>query len=117
MTRTHVHELAGLNPDSLATYLAALGMFRLLAEQKDACVRGFWRDEHFVLVTELDWDAVEQFFLEDYRPTPILAPWNMESGFYSLKPREGGREMMLSIVLTRPGRPVRAKEKRAVMLT
>ncbi len=86
MTRIHVHELAGLNPDSLATYLAALGMFRLLAEQKDACVRGFWRDEHFVLVTELDWDAVEQFFLQDYRPTPILAPWNMESGFYSLKP-------------------------------
>jgi CRISPR-associated protein Csx17 len=86
MTRIQVHELTGLNPDALATYLAALGIFRLLAEQKDACVRGFWRDEHFVLVTELDWDAIEQFFLQDYRPTPILAPWNMESGFYSLKP-------------------------------
>jgi hypothetical protein len=40
MTRIHVHELTGFNPDSLATYLAALGIFRLLAEQKDACVRG-----------------------------------------------------------------------------
>ena len=86
MTRIHVHELTGLNPDALATYLAALGIFRLLAEQKDACARGFWRDEHFVLVTELDRDSIEQFFLQDYRPTPILAPWNMESGFYSLKP-------------------------------
>jgi CRISPR-associated protein Csx17 len=86
MTKIQVHELTGLNPDALATYLAALGIFRLLAEQKDARVRGFWRDEHFVLVTELDWDAIEQFFLQDYRPTPILAPWNMESGFYSLKP-------------------------------
>jgi len=86
MTRIHVHPLPGLTPDALATYLAALGIFRLLAEQKDACVRGFWRDEHFVLVTELDWDSIEQFFIQDYRPTPILAPWNMESGFFSLKP-------------------------------
>jgi CRISPR-associated protein Csx17 len=95
MTRIQVHPLPGLNPDSLATYLAAVGIFRLLAEQKDACVRGFWRDEHFVLVTELDWDAIEQFFLQDYSPTPILAPWNMESGFYSLKPaRAAGDEAL-----------------------
>jgi hypothetical protein len=53
MTRTHVHELTGLSPDALATYLAALGIFRLLAEQEDACVRGFWRDEHFVLVSQV----------------------------------------------------------------
>ncbi|MBI4728140.1 MAG: type I-U CRISPR-associated protein Csx17, partial [Acidobacteria bacterium] len=87
MTRLHVHELTGLKPDALATYLAALGVLRLLAEQKDPNVRGFWRDEHFVLVSELDWKAIERFFLEDYAPTPILAPWNMESGFFSLKPQ------------------------------
>lgn len=92
MTRIHVHELTGLNPDTLATYLAALGIFRLLAEQKDERIRGFWRDEHFVLVTELDRDSMEQFFLQDYRPTPILAPWNMESGFFSLKPAVAGTE-------------------------
>ena len=86
MTKLHVHELTGLRPDALATYLAALGIIRLLAEQKDASARGFWRDEHFVLVTELDWAEVRQFFLEDYKPTPILAPWNLESGFFSLKP-------------------------------
>ena len=89
----HVHELTGLKPDALATYLAALGIIRLLAEQKDACARGFWRDEHFVLVTELDWQAVERFFLEDYRPTPILAPWNLESGFFSLKSPNDGADM------------------------
>lgn len=91
MTKLHVHELTGLKPDALATYLAALGILRLLAEQKDANVRGFWRDEHFVLVSDFDWGAIEQFFLETdgYAPTPILAPWNMESGFFSLKPTEG----------------------------
>jgi CRISPR-associated protein Csx17 len=95
MTRIQVHPLPGLTPDALATYLAALGIFRLLAEQKDACVRGFWLDEHFVLVTELDWDSIEQFFLQDYRPTPILAPWNMESGFYSLKPAKAAEDEAL----------------------
>jgi CRISPR-associated protein Csx17 len=82
----HVHELKGLKPDALATYLAALGVFRILAEQKDPEVRARWRDEHFVLVTTLDWPEIERFLLEDYAPTPILAPWNMESGFFSLKP-------------------------------
>ncbi|MCS7026833.1 MAG: type I-U CRISPR-associated protein Csx17 [Bryobacteraceae bacterium] len=85
MSNPYVHEMLGLKPDTLATYLTALGIFRLLAEQKDPTVRGFWRDEHFVLVTNFDWDSIERFLLEDYRPTPILAPWNLESGFFSLK--------------------------------
>lgn len=89
MTKPHVHELTGLKPDALATYLAALGVIRVLAEQRDASARGFWRDEHFVLVTELSWEEVQRFFLEDYEPTPILAPWNLESGFFSLKGPDG----------------------------
>jgi len=94
MTKLYVHELAGLKPDALATYLAALGIMRLLAEQKDPNVRGFWRNEHFVLVSELDGEAIERFFLEKegYAPTPILAPWNMESGFYSLKPTDASTD-------------------------
>lgn len=94
MTKLHVHELAGLKPDALATYLVALGVMRLLAEQKDANVRGFWRNEHFVLVSELDWEAIERFFLEKegFAPTPILAPWNMDSGFFSLKPTNASTE-------------------------
>jgi CRISPR-associated protein Csx17 len=86
MSKPHIHEMAGLKPDALATYLTALGIFRLLAEQKDPHARGFWREEHFVLVTDLDRDSVERFLLEEYKPTPILAPWNLESGFFSLKP-------------------------------
>lgn len=86
MSKPNLHELSGLKPDALATYLTALGIFRVLAEQKDPSARGFWRDEHFVLVTDLDWDSIERFLLEEYKPTPILAPWNLESGFFSLKP-------------------------------
>ncbi|GIU94711.1 MAG: hypothetical protein KatS3mg012_1168 [Gaiellaceae bacterium] len=81
MTKVHVHELTGLTPDALATYLAALGVLRLLAEQRDPDVRGFWRDEHFVLVTKLSEDEVQEFFLNEYAPSPILAPWNGGGGF------------------------------------
>ncbi|MEW5826297.1 MAG: hypothetical protein AB1778_05645, partial [Candidatus Bipolaricaulota bacterium] len=81
----HVHELTGFRPDALATYLGGLGVLRLLAEQRDPGARAFWRDERFVIVTSLGWKEVEEFFLQDYAPTPVLAPWNMESGFFSLK--------------------------------
>lgn len=81
MKKVYVHELTGLKPDILATYLASLGILRILSEQRDGNIRGFWRNEHFVLVSELDWPEVEQFFLEEYSPTPILAPWNGGGGF------------------------------------
>lgn len=87
--KLHVHAFTGLKPDALATYLAALGLLRLLSEQKDMNVRGFWRNEHFVLVSELNWDAIERFFLEDYAPTPILAPWSGGGGFLDNADEEG----------------------------
>ncbi|MBA3884773.1 MAG: hypothetical protein H0X67_03435 [Acidobacteria bacterium] len=46
MTKRNVHELTGLGPDTLATYLAALGIARPLPEEKGAHARGFWRDQH-----------------------------------------------------------------------
>jgi len=78
----HVHELAGCAPQPLGHYLKALGVLRLVAEQKDPDVRGWWKNERFWLATSLDRDALERFFLHEYAPTPILAPWNLGSGFY-----------------------------------
>ena len=81
--RVHVHDLFGCAPAPLASYLKALGILRLVAEQADPDVRGFWRDEHFSLVTTLDREALERFFLNVYAPTPLVSPWNMGSGFFS----------------------------------
>ncbi len=74
--------LLGCAPEPLAHYLKALGVLRLIAEQADPEARGFWQDESFVLRSIFDMRGVEQFFLETYRPTPIVAPWNGGSGFY-----------------------------------
>lgn len=79
----HEVELRGCTPVPLGAYLKALGVLRLVAEQADPAVRGFWRGDHFVLTSRLNEAALVRFFAEDYEPTPILAPWNGGSGFYS----------------------------------
>lgn len=86
-----IHEvvLAGCQPTPLASYLKALGVLRLVAEQADPEVRGFWRDDQFVLAGALDRSGLRRFFLEAYRPTAVLAPWNGGSGFHPKDNRSG----------------------------
>jgi CRISPR-associated protein Csx17 len=78
----HVHKLEGCAPTPLAHYLKALAILRLLAEQRDPQVRGWWKEEAFWLSTDLSREELLRFFLEQYEPTPILSPWNGGSGFF-----------------------------------
>lgn len=81
--------LRGCAPAPLASYLKALGILRLVAEQADADARGWWQGGHFVLASTLDADGLKAFFLNRYAPTPIIAPWNGGSGFYDGDNRRG----------------------------
>lgn len=79
--------LPGCTPTPLASYLKALAVLRLVAEAApedggDPEATGFWRDDVFVLRTRLTREQLADFFLERYRPTPLVAPWNGGSGFY-----------------------------------
>lgn len=76
------HVLEGCAPVPLAGYLKALGVFRLVAEQEDENAHGFWQDERFVLQTTLNEERLVQFFIERWRPTPVVAPWNKDSIFW-----------------------------------
>jgi len=78
----HIHPLIGCAPTPLAHYLKALGILRLVAEQTDSGARGWWDGERFLLATKLDSDELNRFFLYDYRPTPLVSPWNKGSGFF-----------------------------------
>lgn len=69
-------ELTGCRPEPLASYLKALGVLRLVAEQKDKNAAGYWRGDHFVLRSSLNAEALVTFFENEWRPTPIIAPWN-----------------------------------------
>ena len=78
----HVHHLGGCAPVPLAHYLKALGILRLVSEQADNDVRGWWEGNHFQLATKLTKEELEAFFLRDYQPTPLVSPWNKGSGFF-----------------------------------
>lgn len=96
----HTHRLAGCTPTPLAGYLKALGVLRLLSTPQnsvtgaaaDPTARGFWKDEAFHLETRLDRHALTRFFLEDYAPSPIVAPWNAGSGFYFQERKSNERD-------------------------
>src|SRR6266705_998562 len=68
--------LPGCAPVPLAHYLTALGILRLVSEQRDANAKGFWKNDIFHLVCALNRDALVKFFLNEYRPTPIVVPWS-----------------------------------------
>ena len=74
--------LAGCRPTPLASYLKALGVLRLVAEQVDPTARGRWADDGFRIETTLSDRDLLDFFLKRYAPTPVLAPWNGGSGFH-----------------------------------
>ena len=81
--------LTGCRPEPLASYLKALAVLRLVAEQKDAQAKTWWDDGCFCLKSVLDAEALLRFFLDEYRPTPLVAPWNGGSGFYEGDNTEG----------------------------
>ena len=79
----HVQQLDGCAPAPLAHYLKALGILRLVAEQADSDARGWWDGDHFRLATKLTREELEDFFLRDYQPTPLVSPWNKGGGFFA----------------------------------
>ena len=89
--------LNGCAPTPLASYLKALGVLRLISSSAnhvsgtaaDPQARGWWQNECFHLRTTLGRDALVRFFLHDYAPSPIIAPWNGGSGFYPNDNKDG----------------------------
>ena len=97
--------LDGCTPTPLASYLKALGVLRLLSsaannvtgEGADPHARGWWEDERFHLGTTLTREEVLRFFLEDYAPSPIIAPWNGGSGFYPKDNKDGFAQLAVEV--------------------
>ena len=89
MTTVESLTLGGCTPTPLASYLKALGILRLISsdanhvsgQAADSNARGWWEDECFRVTTVLDRDSLLEFFLYEYAPSPIIAPWNGRAGF------------------------------------
>lgn len=79
-------EMDGCVPKEMLSYLKALGVLKAIAERADGDARGFWRDgDQWVVRSGLDKDGALDFFMNEYRPAPVMSPWNKDSGFYPSK--------------------------------
>lgn len=70
---------AGLAPEPLASYLAGLGLIRLLGEQADPTARFAWTASGLAVGSSVA--DVATWLADEYVPTPVLSPWNGGSGF------------------------------------
>lgn len=73
--------LSGCSTRPLGAYLKGLGAFRLVAEQLDPSATAAWSAEFLRMSSSATERDIEAFFVEAYRPTPIVSPWNGSSGF------------------------------------
>jgi CRISPR-associated protein Csx17 len=78
MTRTR-HLLPGLRPEPLASYLAGLGLIRVLGEQADNNATTAWTPDGLAVTAHVA--DIAQWLADDYKPMPVLSPWNGGSGF------------------------------------
>ena len=60
----------------LSDYFKALGIFRIITEQKDSNITAHWRYDKFVLETDMSEEEILEFILKQYKPTPIITPWS-----------------------------------------
>ncbi|QLH75576.1 MAG: type I-U CRISPR-associated protein Csx17 [Methanomassiliicoccales archaeon] len=73
----------GVTIEPFGSYLKALGMFKIIAEQYDPNTRSRWTpDGLFCLKCKGEADDIVDFFMNIYSPSPIANPWSGGSGFY-----------------------------------
>lgn len=73
------HLLRGLRPEPLASYLAGLGLIRVLGEQVDKEATAAWTPDGLAITTHVQ--DLAQWLADEYQPAPVLSPWNGSSGF------------------------------------
>ena len=91
------HACPGLRAEPLASYLAGLGLIRIIGEQADPAATAVWTPDGLVIGTAVP--DLAAWLAGEYVPTPVLSPWNSGSGF-GLKDREPLRA--LEAVLAHP---------------
>ena len=81
--------LRGCRATPLMSYLQALGVLRVLHEQRAPELASYWHGSTLHIDSDLTQEAIIRFFVDDYEPTPMLSPWNGGGGFRTLKHEKG----------------------------
>lgn len=77
-----IHKFPGCYITPLSSYLKALGLMKIIGEQKDGNARFYWENSIFLIETELSMEQIIDFLIDDYSPSPIMSPWSGGGGFY-----------------------------------
>jgi CRISPR-associated protein Csx17 len=96
MTR---HACPGLRTEPLGSYLAGLGLIRLIGEQADPAATAYWSPGGLIIDTVVA--DLAGWLVSDYVPTPVLSPWNGGSGF-GAKDKEPKRRLEALLARTTP---------------
>lgn len=75
------HRIPGLPPTDLLSYLVGLGLGRAISRQVPGHTTWAWDKNSDALLIETEVEDIARFLVDDYRPVPILSPWNNGSGF------------------------------------
>jgi CRISPR-associated protein Csx17 len=73
------HLLPGLRAEPLASYLAGLGLIRVPGEQADEGATAAWTPDRLAITTMVP--SLPLWLADEYKPTPVLSPWNGGSGW------------------------------------
>src|SRR6266496_4725840 len=68
--------LHGCAPSPMAHYLKALGVLRILANQRPGQTLGHWSNNTFALTTDASATDLLHFFEKEYIPAPLVVPWS-----------------------------------------
>jgi CRISPR-associated protein Csx17 len=93
------HVCPGLRTEPLGSYLAGLGLIRLIGEQADPAATAYW--SHGGLIIDTVVADLAGWLVSDYMPTPVLSPWNGGSGF-GAKDKEPKRRLEALLARTTP---------------
>ncbi|MFO0816732.1 MAG: hypothetical protein U1A77_02245 [Pirellulales bacterium] len=94
MSELYDVELTGCTSTPWMAYLKTRGVLGIVVEQADANARLTWRRGVARLHSRLNRASLVDFFVRQYSPTPMLAPWSTESGLHDGCDSPGGESVI-----------------------
>ena len=91
------HVLPGIRPEPLASYLAGLGLIRVLGDQADPAATAAWTPDGLALTATVP--DIAAWLADAYVPAPVVSPWTNGSGF---GPRDKESRRVLDVLREHP---------------
>jgi CRISPR-associated protein Csx17 len=79
-TSTYTYQLKGISDRPMGSYLAALGLMRIIERHVDDAAQFYWQGMGFYINTKVPESELIELLLAKYEATIAFNPWNKSSG-------------------------------------